>query len=118
MRDLAPDFKTYIFGIVFQFPKIWLEKNDGYFFYLMGLQGPCGAEKVRRNLLVNFSISFCTPTLNTCETAKIIIIMTKIVFVMYGMVNGYARQVPSAEEPLGSGHMTSKYNPPSLSSPS
>ena len=83
----------------------------GIFLFDGSSQDPCDAEKVRRNLLVNFSISFWTPTLNTCETAKIIIIMTKIVLVMYGMVNGYARQVPSAEEPLGSGHMTSKYNP-------
>ena len=36
------DFKTYIFGIVLQFPKIWHLKKDGYFYLdLMGLQDPC-----------------------------------------------------------------------------
>ena len=40
-KALAPYFKTYIFGIVLQFPTIWLEKNDGYFFDLTGLQDPC-----------------------------------------------------------------------------
>ena len=47
---------------------------------------PIYVEKVRGNLLVHCSISFCTPTLNTCEMAKIIIIMTKIVFIILGMV--------------------------------
>ena len=37
LRYLAPDFKTYISGIVLQFPTIWLEKND-VFFDLTGLQ--------------------------------------------------------------------------------
>ena len=40
LRYLAPDFKTYISGIVLQFPTIWLEKNDGYFFLLDGSSGP------------------------------------------------------------------------------
>ena len=41
MRPLAPDFKTYIFGIVLQFPTDWLKQNFWVFFYWLGLQDPC-----------------------------------------------------------------------------
>ena len=40
LRPSAHDFKTYIFGIVLQFPTTWLEKNDGYFFSFDGSSGP------------------------------------------------------------------------------
>ena len=40
VKKITLYFKTYIFGIVLQFPKIWLEKNDGYFFRFDGSSGP------------------------------------------------------------------------------
>ena len=40
----APDFKTYIFGILLQFPKIWHQQKWWVFFFdLTGLQDPCVA---------------------------------------------------------------------------
>ena len=42
MRDSAPDFKTYIFGIVLQFLTIGLKKMLGIFFLdWTGLLDPC-----------------------------------------------------------------------------
>ena len=36
----GPDFKTYIFGMILQFPTIWLKKMIGIFFNFSGLQDP------------------------------------------------------------------------------
>ena len=42
-KPFVPDFKTYIFGIVLQFPIDWLKRNFWNFFFLdwTGLQDPC-----------------------------------------------------------------------------
>ena len=39
-KPSAPDFKTYIFEIVLQFPKYWLKRNFWSFFRLDGTSGP------------------------------------------------------------------------------
>ena len=42
MRPLAPDFKTYIFGILPQFVTIWHQQKRWVFFFEYGpLQDPC-----------------------------------------------------------------------------
>ena len=41
LRPLAPDFKTYIFGILLQFVKIWHQQKRWVFFRLRTPSGPC-----------------------------------------------------------------------------